>query len=100
MPARPVPPPAAARPSPAPPTPLHRALGEAVRARRRALGLSQEALGEKARIDQTYLSNLENGRRNVSLALLVRLAQALDVPLSRLLAQAEALLHTGQDTGA
>ena len=71
---------------------FHRALGEVIRTRRLALGLSQEALSEKASIDQTYISNAENGRRNVSLSLLLRFARALDVPLSALFAEAEALV--------
>ena len=59
--------------------PHRRAFGEAVRTRRTELGLSQEALGERARLDQTYLSGIERGRRNPSLDVIVRLAAALDL---------------------
>jgi ribosome-binding protein aMBF1 (putative translation factor) len=43
-------------------------------------GLSQEALAEKAEIQQGYLSDLETGRRSGAHATLERLANALDVP--------------------
>jgi ribosome-binding protein aMBF1 (putative translation factor) len=43
-------------------------------------GLSQDALAEKAEIQQGYLSDLETGRRSGAHATLERLANALDVP--------------------
>ncbi len=74
---------------PLPLLPHRRAFGEAVRTRRGELGLSQEALGEKACLDQTYLSGIETGRRNPSLDVLVRLAAALELPLSTLVGRME-----------
>ena len=58
--------------------------GFAVKARREALGLTQEDLAEKARIHRTYLSDVERGTRNLSLVNIERLAAALDLSLSDL----------------
>ena len=48
-----------------------------VRRFRERLGLSQESLAEKADLHWTYVSGVERGRYNISLASLVRLAKAL-----------------------
>lgn len=40
--------------------------------------LSQEKLGYKADVDRTYVTDVENGRRNVSLEILERLIAALN----------------------
>ena len=75
------------------PTPPE-AVGQVIRRRRRELGFSQEQLGELAGgVDQTYLSGIENGRRNPTLDVLWRLAGALAVPLSELISAAEAELE-------
>lgn len=73
-------------------TDTQKALGTAIRARRSAiLGLSQERLGEMAGLNRTYVGGIERGVRNPTYRNLVRLAVALDVPLSELVAQAERL---------
>lgn len=46
---------------------------------RREKGLSQEELAHRARVHQTYLSGLENGRRNPSIKIIERIADALGV---------------------
>ena len=58
--------------------------GDAVRTRREILGLTQEALAEVARIHRTYLSDIERGRRNVSLINIELIAAALDLAISDL----------------
>lgn len=50
-----------------------------VRRLRKARGLTQEQLAHDAGIDLTYLGGIERGRRNPSLAVLVRLSDALGV---------------------
>jgi transcriptional regulator with XRE-family HTH domain len=65
-------------------------MSEAVRELRRERGWTQPALAERARIEQSYLSKLENGRAKPSREVCERLAAALDVPLERLLADAAA----------
>lgn len=61
------------------PTPRQREFGDRIRARRGALGLSQEQLAYEADINRTYIASLEAGQRNPSLDLLCRLARALQV---------------------
>ncbi|WP_418433393.1 helix-turn-helix domain-containing protein, partial [Bilophila wadsworthia] len=53
--------------------------GAAVKAGRDGLGISQEALAEKAGLHRTYVGGVEQGRRNVSLSNIVKLSQALGV---------------------
>ena len=55
------------------------ALGVRVRELREALTLSQEAFAHKAGLDRTYVSGVERGRRNPTLDVLSRLADALEV---------------------
>lgn len=64
------------------------AFGFAVRERRLALGLSQEALAHEAGIDRSYMSSVERGGQNVGLVLAAQIAQALDVKLAELVAKA------------
>jgi transcriptional regulator with XRE-family HTH domain len=49
-------------------------------------GYSQEALALEADIDRAYMSGLERGVRNPTVMLLVKLANALKVPLGDLIA--------------
>ena len=71
---------------------LRKSLGRVVRSERhrRDLG-SQEALARVAKTHPNYIGAIERGERNVSLQLLLRIADALDMPLSRLIAEAEDL---------
>jgi transcriptional regulator with XRE-family HTH domain len=57
----------------------------AVRRQRVALGLSQEQLAERAGLDRTYISGIERGVRNPTLATAERVAAALGVALRDLL---------------
>ncbi|MFU9135701.1 helix-turn-helix transcriptional regulator [Erwinia sp. HDF1-3R] len=54
-------------------------VGVTIRQLRRRKGLSQLDLSHLAHMDRSYLSEVENGKRNISLSSLVRIAQALDV---------------------
>jgi transcriptional regulator with XRE-family HTH domain len=64
---------------PPPLSPATAALGERVRSRREALGLSQEALAHQTGIHWTFLGQVERGRRNLSLHNLLKVAQGLGV---------------------
>ena len=65
-----------------------RAFGARVRDLRRDLGISQEALAERAGLHRTYVSSVERGERNISLDNIHALADALDVAAAQLLADA------------
>lgn len=65
-------------------------LGAEVKRRRSRLGISQEELGERAALHRTYVSDVEAGKRNLSLESLERLARALDSSLSSVFDAVEA----------
>ena len=60
-------------------------VGRNVRRLRQKKGLTQEQLAFEANIDLTYVGGIERGKRNPSLLVMARIADALSVPLPRLL---------------
>ena len=54
-----------------------RAFGQALKAARRARGISQETLAEFGEFDRTYSSLLERGRRTPTFFVILQLAAAL-----------------------
>ena len=56
--------------------------GKEVRELRLKLGLTQDELAAQAGLHRTYISDIERGRRNVSLQSIERIAQALNVSIS------------------
>lgn len=64
---------------------LLRHVGEILRQHRRKCGLTQEQVAELAEINVTYRSDVERGKRNVSLINLARLAKAFGIPLEDVL---------------
>jgi transcriptional regulator with XRE-family HTH domain len=58
---------------------------ENLRRYRLAAGLSQEALGDLARLHRTEISLIERGMREPRLSTIVRLARGLDLKPERLL---------------
>jgi ribosome-binding protein aMBF1 (putative translation factor) len=61
-----------------------RALGRRIRQLRHDKGWSQEHLADEASMHRTYMWGIEQGIRNPSVRHLVRLADALGVPLKTL----------------
>ena len=61
--------------------------GVRLRTRRQELGLTQESLALKIRVDRTYISGLERGTRNPTLIVLERVASGLEMTMSDLLAK-------------
>lgn len=64
---------------------IRQRLAKNLRRLREAKGLSQEAFAHEAGIHRTYISDLERGARNPTIAVVEKLAEALDVRVSQLL---------------
>lgn len=60
-------------------------VGKIVADQRKVMGISQEELAHLADIDRTYVSQIERGVSNPSLLILHKVAQALKLPVSKLL---------------
>lgn len=60
------------------------AFGKKLRSIRTSSQLSQEKLAELADLDRTYISDIELGKRNISLVNICRLASALQVKMATL----------------
>ena len=58
--------------------------GKIVRKLRMAHGISQEDFAELCELHRTYISDIELGKRNVSLENIARIAQALNITISEL----------------
>lgn len=71
--------------------PYAAALGRAVQAIRAEKGISQVQLAAATGFRQSWISDVEHGRRNPSWSSLVRLAAGLGVPASTLVKRAEQL---------
>ncbi|HEU0132977.1 MAG TPA: helix-turn-helix transcriptional regulator [Mycobacteriales bacterium] len=63
------------------------AFGAWLRELRRRKKLSQVDLAARAGISATYLSEIEQGERNPTIAVVVRLARALDVKATQLVSR-------------
>lgn len=69
----------------------HAAFGRAIRTFREQRSMSQEQLGYECGLHRTYVGGIERGERNPSLTNILRIADALEVPPSRLLSESERL---------
>jgi len=68
---------------------LPEAFGKAVRMLREQTGVSQEAFAYSAKIDRAFMSRVERGKSNISLATVDRIALALEISLDELFAEVE-----------
>jgi XRE family aerobic/anaerobic benzoate catabolism transcriptional regulator len=62
-------------------------VGERVRSARARMGLSRRVLAERSNVSQRYLAQLESGQGNISIGLLLRIADALDFRIEWLVAE-------------
>ena len=67
------------------------AFGKAVRRHREKADLSQEDFADEAGIHRTYVSSIELGKVQVSIAVAQKLSIALDVPLSKIFKEIESV---------
>ena len=74
---------------------VKKGFGAEVKRRRLELGISQEELAERAELHRTYVSDVESGKRNPSLASIQRLARALDSSLGDVFSTVERFGHPG-----
>jgi transcriptional regulator with XRE-family HTH domain len=65
-----------------------RLLGRAIRARREALQMSQEALADTAQMDRAHMGKIERGERNVTLLNLLKISAAMQCRASEIMAAA------------
>ena len=63
--------------------------GQVVRKIRLEKGISQETLADLSGLHRTYMSDVELGKRNVSLENIDRIANALEVSISEIFKQIE-----------
>lgn len=61
-------------------------LGKRIRAQRKAIGLTQEALALAANVDRSYFGAVERGERNITFTVLCRLCIALECDVAALTA--------------
>ncbi|MCQ2253550.1 MAG: helix-turn-helix domain-containing protein [Bacteroidales bacterium] len=66
-------------------------IGIALQRIRKQRNISQEQLALEADIDRRYMSDIENGKRNISLDILERLSKSLGLSVSNLVGIAESL---------
>jgi len=62
--------------------------GDAIKRTRKDLRMSQEDLADRAGLHRTYVSEVERGKRNVSIENIQKLAEGLDLSISNLFASA------------
>lgn len=57
-------------------------VGNRIKELRGKLGISQEELGFRSGVHRTYIASLEVGKRNISIATLEKIVNALEVSFS------------------
>ncbi len=63
--------------------------GKEIARLRKRVGLSQEELGFRAEVHRTYISQLERGLKSPTLSMMLKLARALKVSASKMVATVE-----------
>ena len=56
-------------------------LGRRIKAIRTRLGMTQQELGRASGLDRTYISAVEHGRQNLTVGALLKISQALEMPM-------------------
>jgi transcriptional regulator with XRE-family HTH domain len=73
------------------PKPRYQSLATVLRGHRVRLGLSQEDLGDKIKMNAAEISRIESGHRNPTWSTLRRLAAGFELPLAEIVAEVERL---------
>jgi transcriptional regulator with XRE-family HTH domain len=77
-------------------TPSNMAFGRALVELRKAAGLTQDSLAERADLDRTFVSLLERGLRSPSFDTLLSLGRGLSIPAPDLVARAIEILASNE----
>jgi transcriptional regulator with XRE-family HTH domain len=64
-------------------------IGDAIRRRREAREISQEAFADQIPMHRTYYGALERGEKNLQLSTLERVCESLDAPMWEVIRDAE-----------
>lgn len=54
-------------------------IGKIIIQRRKELDITQEDLAYSANVDRTYIGYIENGKQNISISILCKIANVLDL---------------------
>ena len=68
---------------------LQEDLGKTIIRLRKEKGYSQEAFANEAGIDRRYMSDIENGKRNISIDILDRVCNKLGIKISEFFVEVE-----------
>ena len=60
-------------------------IGKRVKEIRSSKGLSQEKLALKSNIDRTYITSVENGKRNISIEMIQKICKGMDSSIKDLI---------------
>lgn len=71
---------------------INQRVGAALRATRRARGVTQDALAQVLHVDRVTISRYESGKRPIPLAALVQIAAYLEQPISALLSDEHSMV--------
>jgi len=77
---------------------LRQLVGDVLRQRRLAQGLTMREVSSRARVSLGYISEVERGQKEPSSELLASLCRALGVPLSQVLRDVGVLLEVDEAT--
>lgn len=55
-------------------------LGEKIREKRKRMDMTQKALSERSGVSVTFISDIEKGRTSPSIATMLKICEALDLP--------------------
>jgi transcriptional regulator with XRE-family HTH domain len=72
---------------------MRKNLGTRIRYLREERGMSQGAFASKISVSRTYLSGLENGKKNVSIDSLGKIARGFDIPLSEMFKDVDSFIY-------
>jgi transcriptional regulator with XRE-family HTH domain len=66
-----------------------RALGRELRRARREASLTQEDMARKAKMDRSYISDVERGQHTPSVAIFIKLCKAIGIAPSKVMRRME-----------